>query len=88
MKTRTLVVAFGLAAISGIASAETGVSINQSGNVANVYGRSGVPPMHFAGAAVTRTAEEVVPGPTTHEGPTAIAIGNGNQDVTNVYGRS
>lgn len=88
MKTRNLVVALGLAAISGLAAAETGVSINQGGNVANIYGRSGVPPMHFAGAAVTRTAEEVVPGPTTQEGPTAIAIGSGNQDASKVYGRS
>lgn len=86
MKTRALIVALGLAAVSGIASAETGVQTNQSGNVANVYGRSGIPPMHAA-TVVTRTAEEVVPGPTTEEGPTAIAVGSGHLEV-NTFGRS
>ena len=86
MKTRALIVALGLAAVSGVASADTSLHTSQSGNVAEIYGRSGIPPVH-ANAVVTRTAQKVVPGPRTEQGPTAIAIGAGGYDVGH-FGRS
>ena len=87
MKTRTLVVALALAAVSGVASAETVMNTAQTGDVSQIYGRSGTPPQHAGGKIVTRTAQQVVPGPTTVEGPTAVAIGAGQLEV-NAYGRS
>lgn len=88
MKLSSLVLALSVAGIAGIASAETGVQINQVGSVANVYGRASVANVQISGTVVTRTAEEVVPGPTTEEGPTAVAVGTRNPDVNQVYGRS
>ncbi len=87
-KLSPLVLALSVAGIAGIASAETGVKINQVGNVANVYGRAAASHVQVAGTVVTRTAEEVVPGATTVEGPTAIAVGTHDQDVNQVLGRS
>lgn len=88
MKTRSLIVALGLAALSGVAAAESGIKTNQADDVAHVYGRSGIPPLHANATVVTRTAQEVVPGPTTEEGPVAVAIGSGGLEVDHGYGRS
>jgi hypothetical protein len=87
MFARNLIVAVGLVAFSGIAAAE-GFKTSQSGNVANVYGRSGIPAVHAGATVVTRTAREVVPGPTAVQGPTAVAIGSGDLEVNQVQGRS
>ena len=88
MKTRSLIVALGLVALSGAAAAaDAGFHTSQNGNVATVYGRSGIPPVHAGTTIVTRTAEQVVPGPTTEEGPTALAVSSGNLEV-NSFGRS
>ena len=89
MKTRSLIVALGLVGISGVAAAaDSGFHTSQNGNVAAVDGRSGIPPVHAGATIVTRTAEAVVPGPTTEEGPTAVAINIGDLEVNHVYGRS
>jgi hypothetical protein len=88
MNIRSIVVALSLAGIAGVASAETGVKINHVDSVANVYGRAPAVNVQISGTVVTRTADEVVPGPTTEEGPTAVAIGTLGQDVNEVYGRS
>jgi len=88
MKFSSLVLALSVAGIAGVASAETGVKINQADNVAGVYGRAATPNGQISGAVVTRTAEEVVPGPTTEEGPTAVAVGTRAQDVNGTLGRS
>jgi hypothetical protein len=87
MNKLTLIVALGLATLSGVAAADTSFKTTQSGNVAAVYGRSGIPPVHTGSTIVTRTAEAVVPGPTTEEGPTAIAVGAGSFEVDHL-GRS
>lgn len=87
MKLSSLVLALSVAGIAGVASAETGVKINHAEGVANVYGRAAPSNVQISGTVVTRTAEEVVPGPTTEEGPTAVAVGTGVQDV-NTLGRS
>lgn len=86
MKIRGLIVALGLAAVSGVASAQSGVQLTQSGDVAQIQGRSGIPPKQ-SGAVVTRSAEQVVPGPAPVQGKTAIAVGAGHLEV-NSYGRS
>jgi hypothetical protein len=96
MKVPYLILAAALAATATSAFAETGVKITQIDNVANIYGRSGasvygvagVPNVKIAGAVVTRPADEVPSGPTTVEGPTAMATATGNSDVNNVLGRS
>jgi len=88
MKVSHFALAAALAATATGAFAETGVKINQIDNVANVYGRAGVPNIKIAGPVVTRPAEEVVVGSTTVEGPTAIATMTGHPDVNNVQGRS
>jgi hypothetical protein len=88
MKLSSLVLALSVAGIAGVASAETGVKINQADGVANVYGRAAAPSGQIAGTVVTRTADEVVPGRTTEEGPTAVAVGTRDQDVNLTLGRS
>ncbi|HEX7813120.1 MAG TPA: hypothetical protein VF460_14540 [Burkholderiales bacterium] len=88
MKLSSLILALSAAGIAGMASAETGVQVNDVGSVANVYGRASVANVRIAGTVVTRTADEVVPGPTTEEGPTAVAVGTGTLDVNQTYGRS
>ncbi|HKB82434.1 MAG TPA: hypothetical protein VKD04_04410 [Burkholderiales bacterium] len=88
MKVTYLALAAALAATATGAFAETGVHITQIDNVANVYGRAGVPNVKIAGPVVSRPDEAVPVGPNTQAGPTAIAIGTGNADVNNVLGRS
>ncbi len=88
MKMTHLAVAAALAATATGAFAETGVKINQIDNVANVYGRAGVPNVRIAGPVVARPSDEVPSGPTTVPGSTAVAIGTGSADVNSVYGRS
>jgi hypothetical protein len=88
MKVIYLALAAACAATATGAFAETGVKINQIDNVANVYGRAGVPNVKIAGPVVTRPSEAVPAGPTTEPGPTAVAVGTGSSDVSNVLGRS
>lgn len=88
MKLSSIVLALSVAGIAGVASAETGVKINHADSVANVYGRAAAPSGQISGTVVTRTADEVVPGPTTEEGPTAVAVGTRDQDVNQTLGRS
>ena len=89
MKISTLALAATLAATATGAFAETGVKIGQTDNVANVYGRAGAPNVRIAGpVVVTRPSEEMPSGPTTVEGPTALATVTGNPDVNQVHGRS
>lgn len=88
MKLSSLVLALSVAGIAGVASAETCVKINQADSVANVYGRAPASNLQVAGTVVTRSADEVVPGPTAEEGPTAVAVSSGGLEVNQVYGRS
>jgi hypothetical protein len=88
MKISYLALAATLAATATGAFAETGVKIGQTDHVANVYGRAGVPNVRIAGTVVTRPSEEVPSGPTTVEGPTALATMTRNPDVNEVHGRS
>jgi hypothetical protein len=88
MKVSHLALAAALAATATGAFAETGVKITLIDNVANVYGRAGVPNLRIAGPVVTRPSDEVPAGATTVSGPTAVAAATGNADVNNVLGRS
>lgn len=88
MKVSYLTLAAAFAATATGAFAETGVKITQIDNVANVYGRAGVPNVRIAGPVVTRPAEAVPAGSTIEPGPTAVAVGTGSSDVSNVLGRS
>lgn len=89
MKMSYLILAATLAATATGAFAETGVKIDQADNVANVYGRAGVPNVRIAGpVVVTRPSGEVPAGATTVEGPTAVATVTGSPDVNEVHGRS
>lgn len=87
MFARNLIGALGLLAVSGIAAAE-GPQITQAGDVATIYGRSGIPPLHAGTRVVTRTAQQVVPGRTAVQGPTAVAVGSRDLEVNHVQGRS
>jgi len=88
MKISNLALAAALAVTATGAFAETGVYVKQVDNVANVYGRAGVPNLKIAGPVVARPDEAVPSGPNTEPGPTAVAIGTGNSDVNAVQGRS
>ena len=71
------------------ALAETGVSIDQTDNAANVYGRARVPKARISvPVVVTRPSDEVRSGSTTVEGPAAVATVTCSRDVNEVHGRS
>ena len=71
------------------ALAETGVRIDQTDNVANVYGRAGVPKARISvPVVVTRPSEGVRSGSTTVEVPVAVATVTRIPDVNVVHGRS
>jgi hypothetical protein len=83
MKTTSLFVAAGLAIAATVAFAETGAQLSRTdNNSGTVYGRPDV------SVVVTRPALEVVAGPTTEEGPVAVAIQAKGLDVNKVQGRS
>lgn len=83
MKTTSLFVAAGFAIAATGAFAETGAQLSRTDNNAGtVYGRPDV------SVVVSRPALEVVAGPTTTEGPVAVAIQAKGIDVNKVSGRS
>ena len=88
MKASYFALAAALAASATGVFAETGVKINQVDNVANIYGRAGIPNVKIAGPVVTRPSEQVPAGATTVEGPSSLATVTGSPDVNSVHGRS
>ena len=89
MKVSYLALAATLAAIATGALAETGVRMDQTDNVANVYGRASVPKARISvPVLVTRPSEGVRSGSTTVEGPAAVATVTCSPDVDEVHGRS
>jgi hypothetical protein len=88
MKVSYVVLAAALAATATSAFAETGVKINQIDNVANIYGRAGVPNVKIAGPVVNRPEDGVAAGPTPVPGPIADTVVTENSDVNSVQGRS
>ena len=89
MKVSYLARAATLAAIATGALAETSVRIDQTDNVANVYGRASVPKARISvPVLVTRPSEGVRSGSTTVEGPAAVATVTCSPDVNEVHGRS
>ena len=89
MKVSYLALAATLAAIATGALAETGVRIDQTDNVANVYGRASVPKARISvPVLVTRPSEGVRSGSTTVEAPAAVATVTCSPDVNVVHGRS
>jgi hypothetical protein len=80
MKTSYLVLAAMLAAPATGAFAETGAKIDHATNV---------PDARITGTVVvTRPSEAVPAGPTTVEGPTAVATVTRSAGVNEVHGRS
>ncbi len=88
MKVSYLAIAAVLATTATGAFAETGVKIGEVDNVANVYGRAGVPSVRIIGTVMTRPADEVPAGPDIVAGTTAVAAIAGGSGVNAVKGRS
>lgn len=70
------------------AFAEIGVKITQIDNVANIYGRAGVPNVKIAGNVVSRPSDAVPSGQDIVAGSTAVAAVVVDSDVNVVQGRS
>ncbi|MBC8007304.1 MAG: hypothetical protein H7X76_04565 [Prolixibacteraceae bacterium] len=85
---RKLAVLFAIAIFSAPVLAETGVGTIQIDNVANVYGRAGVPTVKVTGTVVTRTADVNVAGrEASSEGAGKTVISSG-YSVDQGFGRS
>ena len=86
MKTTKLIMAAGFAIATTGAFAETGVGTYQIENVANVYGRAGVPSVKIVGAVATQPGNVVDSGRETTKGDTKFAVTAGKEVVE--FGRS
>ena len=86
MNATKFIVAAGLAIATTGAFAETGVGTFQIDNVANVYGRAGVPNVRIVGAVATQPADVAHAGRDSAKGDTKIAVGSNQSTVA--YGRS
>lgn len=85
MNVTKLIVAAGLAIATTGAFAETGVGTVQIDNVANVYGRAGVPNVKIYGTLAAQPANVADAGRNTAKGDTKIAV-TGKE--ANPFGRS
>lgn len=88
MKVSYLAIATVLAMTATGAFAETGVKIGEVDNVANVYGRAGVPNVKIIGTVMTHPADEATAGPDIVAGSAAVAAIAGGFGVNSVKGRS
>ena len=87
MNITKLILAAGFAAVSTGAFAETGVGTLQIDNVANVYGRAGVPNVKISGTVASQPTDVAVPGGNNAgKGDTKIAVTSGKNVIT--FGRS
>jgi hypothetical protein len=68
--------------------AETGVGTLQIDNVANVYGRAGVPNVRIAGAVVTRGADVITAGRKVAPADGAKTLLSAGQFAQDAAGRS
>jgi len=87
MNVTKLILAAGFAVVSTGAFAETGVGTVRIDNVANVYGRAGVPNVKIYGTVASQPTDVAVPGGNiTGTGDTKIAVTSGKNVVA--FGRS
>jgi ABC-type glucose/galactose transport system permease subunit len=70
------------------AFAETGVGTMQIDNVANVYGRAGVPAVKVTGIVVTRSADVNVAGRESLSGGVDKTVISSGDNVDQAFGRS
>ena len=70
------------------AFAETGVGTMQIDNVANVYGRAGVPAVKVTGTVVTRSADVNVAGRESFSGGIDKTVISSGDNVDQAFGRS
>jgi len=87
MKATKLFVAAGLALATAGAFAETGVKTYQIDNVANVYGRQGVPNVRIAGELQSTPANVANAGRAIAQPEGRTLVTTSNADV-NINGRS
>jgi hypothetical protein len=74
MNATKLIIAAGFAIASTGAFAETGVGTYQIDNVANIYGRAGVPNVKIVGAVATQSGNVADSGRDTTKGDTKVAV--------------
>ncbi|MBI3526663.1 MAG: hypothetical protein HY067_01705 [Betaproteobacteria bacterium] len=86
MNATKLIIAAGLAVATTGAFAETGVGTYQIDNVANVYGRAGVPNVKIVGAVATQSGNVADSGRDSSKGDTKVAVTVGKGVIE--FGRS
>ncbi len=86
MNATKLIIAAGFAIATTGAFAETGVGTYQIDNVANVYGRAGVPNVKITGAVATQSGNVADSGRDSSKGDTKIAVTSGKEVIE--FGRS
>lgn len=85
---RKLATLSALAMLAAPAFAETGVGAIQIDNVANVYGRAGVPAVKVTGTVVTRSADVNVAGRESAPGASAQTVVPAGDHTDQGFGRS
>jgi hypothetical protein len=86
MNALKLIIAGGFAIATTGAFAETGVGTYQIDNVANVYGRAGVPNVKITGTVATQTGNVADSGREISKGDTTVAVTAGKEVIE--FGRS
>lgn len=87
-KMNLLSVVIAAAMLSPAAFAETGVRTLQIDNVANVYGRAGVPAVKTIGAVVTRGSDVNLAGRSAAPANLTTVLQSAGQDGSRDSGRS
>ena len=86
MNATKLIIAAGFALATTSAFAETGVGTHQIDNVANIYGRAGVPNVKIAGTVATQSGNVADSGRDITKGDTKLAVTAGKEVVE--FGRT
>ena len=86
MNASKIIIAAGFAIAAMGAFAETGVGTYQIDNVADVYGRAGVPNVKIIGAVATQSGNIADSGRDTSKGDTKVAVTAGKEAIE--FGRS
>ena len=86
MNATKLIIAAGFAIATTGAFAETGVGTYQIDNVANVYGRAGVPNVKIVGTVATQAGNVADSGRDVTKGDTKVVVKAGHDSVE--FGRS
>jgi hypothetical protein len=85
---RNLIAIVLAAGFAAPALAETGVGINRIDNVANVYGRAGVPAVKVTGAVVYRQSDVNVAGRNPAPAGTPKTVLSNGRDLDDGFGRT